>query len=267
MQYPDKVDNGVCKMNVRATLAILFAWAVLSAPASAESFSTYGIWGEGHQLKKSAVPQPPSFAVNPSYIGIGPGGAAALKPAKPSAPSKPVELAEGGARPSIKAKEPPLVAFSSEYGPGSIVIDTSRRKLYYTLSPTLAYAYPIAVGKEGFTWTGSEKVSKVVDWPDWMPPDEMRVRKPFLPIKMTGGIDNPLGAKAIYLGSSLYRIHGTNAPDSIGTAASSGCFRMLNGHVTHLAGLVSSGTPVHVLNSLPKGVQAAPGAAKKDQNI
>jgi len=123
-------------------------------------------------------------------------------------------------------------------------------------------SYPIAVGREGFTWTGTEKVSKIVDWPDWLPPEEMRVRKPNLPLRMTGGIKNPLGVKAIYLGNTLYRIHGTNDAESIGEAASSGCFRMHNEHVVHLAKLIDATTTVHVLRRLPKGVLATPAPAK-----
>ena len=138
--------------------------------------------------------------------------------------------------------------------------DTAGRSLYFTLSATEAYKYPVAVGKQGFTWTGVEKVSKIEDWPDWIPPTEMRMRKPSLPLRMTGGLKNPLGVKAIYLGKTLYRIHGTNDADSIGSAASSGCFRMHNAHVVHLASLVTANTAVHVLKRLPKGGFAMPVA-------
>jgi len=149
---------------------------------------------------------------------------------------------------------------------GSIVIDTSRRKLYYVTGPTSALAYPIGVGRDGFSWTGTQKVSRIADWPDWYPPAEMRKRKPELPEKMLGGLNNPLGAKAIYLGSTLYRIHGTNDPKSIGRAESSGCFRMLNQHVLHLASLVSVGTQVSVVHSLgkaPAKVAARPAPAAR----
>lgn len=156
----------------------------------------------------------------------------------------------GGPRPAIAAIAPPRVAFPGGYTPGSIIIDTSHRKLYYVTGPTSAFAYPIGVGREGFAWTGSEKVSRVADWPDWHPPAEMRQRKPELPEKMLGGVNNPLGVKAIYLGNTLYRIHGTNDPKSIGKAESSGCFRMLNQHVLHLAALVQVGTPVTVMTAL-----------------
>ena len=126
--------------------------------------------------------------------------------------------ADGGPRPYISPVAPPLVAFSGSYAPRSVVIDTGGRKLYYVVSATSAYAYPIGVGRQGFTWTGTEKVSRIADWPDWYPPADMRQRKPGLPERMLGGIRNPLGVKAIYLGNTLYRIHGTNEPKSIGKA-------------------------------------------------
>lgn len=167
------------------------------------------------------------------------------------------EVRSGGERPDIGAKAPPIVNVRLGFAPGSIVIDQSQRKLYYVITPTTAYRYAISVGREGFSWTGVEKVSRIADWPDWYPPEEMRERDPKLPKKMTGGIDNPLGVKAIYLGNTLYRIHGTNNPKSIGQAASSGCFRMLNAHVLHLAEIVEVGAEVHVLKQLPRTVAEA----------
>lgn len=170
----------------------------------------------------------------------------------------------GGAKPQIKPVAPPQVAFSGPYAPGSIVIDTSARKLYYVLNATTAYAYRIGVGRQGFTWTGKEKVSRIADWPDWYPPAEMRRRRPELPVRMTGGLHNPLGAKAIYLGNTLYRIHGTDDPKSIGKAESSGCFRMLNENVLHLASLVRVGTEVTVVRSLGSNIasNAKPSAQR-----
>ena len=165
--------------------------------------------------------------------------------------------ADGGPRPYIEPATPPVAAFSASYAVGSIVIDARARKLYYVTRPGSAFAYPIGVGREGFSWTGSEKVSRIADWPDWYPPAEMRERKPELPERMLGGLKNPLGAKAIYLGTTLYRIHGTNDPKSIGRAESSGCFRMLNAHVLHLADLVQTGTQVTVVKSLNGGPVAA----------
>lgn len=156
-------------------------------------------------------------------------------------------IMSGGGRPNIKPEAPKIVSFPNTFGHGSIVIDTRARKLYYTVSTNSAFQYPISVGREGFKWYGTEKVSRKQSWPSWTPPPEMRKRQPYLPITMKGGVKNPLGAKAIYLGKTLYRIHGTNDPKTIGRAASSGCFRMMNKHVLHLSGLVDVGTPVHVV--------------------
>jgi lipoprotein-anchoring transpeptidase ErfK/SrfK len=137
------------------------------------------------------------------------------------------------------------------------VIDTGGRALYFVRSTGTAYRYAIAVGRQGFGWTGTQRVSRVAAWPDWHPPAEMRQREPHLPVKMTGGLHNPLGARAIYLGNTLYRIHGTNNARSIGSASSSGCFRMTNGNVAHLASLVQVGAAVHVMRRLPASVRRA----------
>jgi hypothetical protein len=127
----------------------------------------------------------------------------------------------------------------------------SERKLYYVLADSRAYSYSIGVGRDGFGWTGTEPISRKQDWPDWYPPPEMRDRDRTLPEKMTGGVKNPLGAVALYLGTTLYRIHGTNDAKSIGRAESSGCFRMLNSAVLHLASVTAIGTPVTVVSALP----------------
>jgi lipoprotein-anchoring transpeptidase ErfK/SrfK len=156
----------------------------------------------------------------------------------------------GGPRPEIAPVAPGRIAFPSSYAVGSIVIDHKGRQLFLVESPAEALRYPISVGREGFSWTGTEKISKTVNWPDWRPPEEMRMRDPRLPEHMSGGLNNPLGAKALYLGNTLYRIHGTNDPKSIGRAASSGCFRMLNGHVIDLARRISIGTAVTVVSRL-----------------
>ena len=141
-----------------------------------------------------------------------------------------------------------LVKFDASVPVGTIVIDNSERRLYHVISKGVAMRYGIAIGKEGFGWTGEEVVTSKQEWPTWIPPEEMRVREAkkghILPAKMEGGIDNPLGARAMYLGSSQYRIHGTNKPDSIGKAASSGCFRMANEDVEHLYAHVKIGTRV-----------------------
>ena len=139
-------------------------------------------------------------------------------------------------------------------------------------SETEALHYPISVGREGFSWAGTETISRKAEWPDWHPPEEMRDRDPRLPEKMTGGIKNPLGAMALYLGNSLYRIHGTNDAKSIGRAASSGCFRMLNGHIVDLASRVDIGTTVHGRHRLPPELEKVvaeqvrpPKAARREQ--
>jgi hypothetical protein len=167
------------------------------------------------------------------------------------------EIRDGGARPHIAPIEPPVVGFAHDFPLRSIVIDTGGRKLYYVLGDNRAYAYSISVGREGFNWTGTETVSRKQSWPDWHPPAEMRERDATLPEKMTGGIKNPLGAMALYLGNTLYRIHGTNDVKSIGRAESSGCFRMVNAAVLHLASLTNIGTTVSVVNSLPAQPQVS----------
>ena len=167
------------------------------------------------------------------------------------------DVRSGGARPLIAPRAPARIAYRSSFSPNSIVIDTAGRKLYFILSPHAAYRYPISVGREGFAWTGTEVISRKQEWPDWYPPKQMIARDPRVPNKMTGGINNPLGALALYLGKTLYRIHGTNDPNSIGRAASSGCFRMMNEHVLHLAMLAPVGTPVTVVKRLPGTVQPA----------
>jgi lipoprotein-anchoring transpeptidase ErfK/SrfK len=140
-----------------------------------------------------------------------------------------------------------LVYFSGPYRPGTIVINTSERRLYLVTAPGQAIRYGIGVGRVGFTWAGTHAVSTKREWPDWTPPSQMLRRRPDLPRHMVGGIENPLGARAIYLGSSLYRIHGSNEPETIGQAVSSGCFRMTNEDVVDLYDRVRVGTKVVVL--------------------
>jgi lipoprotein-anchoring transpeptidase ErfK/SrfK len=140
-----------------------------------------------------------------------------------------------------------LVAFTADANPGDIVIDTRQNRLYFVLGSGEAVMYRVATAKKGFEWQGSHAVTAKAKWPDWRPPASMRKRRPDLPALMVGGPDNPLGARAIYLGSSIYRIHGTNEPSSIGKAASSGCIRMLNEDVSELYRYVKLGARVTVL--------------------
>lgn len=139
-----------------------------------------------------------------------------------------------------------IVTYRSGAPKGSIEIDTASNRLYLVIGDRLAAAYDVATAREGFGWRGKEVVSGKVVWPEWVPPAPMRARKPELPARMAGGPDNPLGSRAIYLGSSLYRIHGTNEPQSIGNAVSSGCIRMLNADVEELYRLVKVGAEVRV---------------------
>jgi lipoprotein-anchoring transpeptidase ErfK/SrfK len=140
------------------------------------------------------------------------------------------------------------VRFESQYTPGTIFIDTAERRLYLVLPNGQALRYGIGVGRDGFRWGGVHRISAKKEWPSWTPPSQMLARRPDLPRHMAGGIDNPLGARAMYLGSTLYRIHGSNEPETIGQAVSSGCFRMTNDDVADLYDRVSIGTTVVVKN-------------------
>ncbi|MGO4736260.1 L,D-transpeptidase [Bosea sp. 2KB_26] len=140
-----------------------------------------------------------------------------------------------------------IVPWGRQYPPGTIIISTSQRRLFYVLGNGQAIRYGVGVGRQGFSWSGTKIVTRKREWPDWRPPAQMLKRRPDLPRYMPGGIDNPLGARAIYLGSSLYRIHGSNEPDTIGAAVSSGCIRMTNRDVVDLYDRVRTGTKVVVL--------------------
>ena len=150
----------------------------------------------------------------------------------------------GGASPVRRQ----TVNFTGNYAPGTIYISTSERRLYLVLGNGQALKYGIGVGRDGFRWSGTHRITAKKEWPSWTPPSQMLARRPDLPRHMNGGIDNPLGARAMYLGSTLYRIHGSNEPETIGQAVSSGCFRMTNDDVTDLYGRVSVGTTVIVKN-------------------
>ena len=139
------------------------------------------------------------------------------------------------------------IGWNSPYKPGTVVISTSQRRLYYILPNQEAVQYGVGVGREGFSWAGTKTVTMKKEWPAWRPPEQMIKRRPDLPRYMAGGNDNPLGARALYLGSSLYRIHGSNEPETIGAAVSSGCIRMTNRDVIDLYDRVKVGTKVVVL--------------------
>ena len=150
-----------------------------------------------------------------------------------------------------------VVEYPSNEAPGTIIVDTPNTYLYYVLPGGKAIRYGVGVGREGFTWSGVKTVERKAEWPDWTPPAEMIARAPFLPRFMAGGTNNPLGARAMYLSGTVYRIHGTNAPSTIGSRATAGCIRMVNEDVIDLYDRVKVGTKVVVLPAAER--QAAAG--------
>jgi lipoprotein-anchoring transpeptidase ErfK/SrfK len=149
-----------------------------------------------------------------------------------------------------------MVNISTHEAPGTVIIDTGNTALYYVLGQGRAIRYGVGVGREGFTWAGTQTISRKAEWPDWHPPAEMIARQPYLPRFMAGGPGNPLGARAMYLGSSEYRIHGTNDPTTIGKFVSSGCIRLTNEDVADLFSRVDVGTKVVVLPKNGQHIEA-----------
>ncbi len=140
-----------------------------------------------------------------------------------------------------------MVPFETKEKPGTIIVFTAQRKLYLVTAPGQAMRYGVGVGRDGFTWNGIHAVTNKREWPDWRPPPEMRKRQPGLPVHMKGGPGNPLGARALYIGSTIYRIHGTHDPDSVGEADSSGCIRLTNPDIIDLYERVKVGAKVIVV--------------------
>jgi lipoprotein-anchoring transpeptidase ErfK/SrfK len=211
---------------------------------------------QGHMLNEEPnVPRPPG------QIDAGPS----------SAP--PADQSTAGLPPDIRPEQPTertelpaqfkrqVVSFPTNEPAGTIIVDTPNTYLYLVLGRGQAMRYGIGVGREGFTWTGTERISKMKEWPDWFPPKEMIERQPYLPRFMAGGPSNPLGARAMYLGNTLYRIHGTNQPSTIGTFVSSGCIRLVNEDVEDLFSRVQVGTRVVVLPGHNQPPTAAAGPA------
>ncbi len=155
-----------------------------------------------------------------------------------------------------------VVDYSTREAPGTVIVDTPNTYLYYVLGGGKAIRYGIGVGRDGFTWSGVKSVERKAEWPDWIPPAEMIARQPYLPRFMAGGPGNPLGARAMYIAGTQYRIHGTNAPSTIGHNVSSGCIRMLNEDVIDLYSRVNVGGKVVVL---PAGPRSAPTVASRDR--
>jgi lipoprotein-anchoring transpeptidase ErfK/SrfK len=162
----------------------------------------------------------------------------AAQPAPPAGQDAPFEM------PARFRRQ--VVAYPTHEAPGTIIIDTPNTYLYYVLGSGQAIRYGIGVGRDGFTWSGVQTITKKAEWPDWTPPPEMIARQPYLPRYMAGGPGNPLGARAMYLGDTAYRIHGTNQPSTIGTHVSSGCIRLTNPDVADLYARVNVGTRVIV---------------------
>ncbi len=180
-------------------------------------------------------------------------------------PDEQPEVGPAQLAPNLRRQE---VTFPTKEPAGTLIVDTSNTYLYYVLGGGRAIRYGVRVGRDGFTWNGVQKISRKAEWPDWHPPPEMIDRQPYLPRFMAGGPGNPLGARAMYLGNTVYRIHGTNQPSTIGKFVSSGCIGMLNEDVSDLFDRVKVGTRVVVLpgngpppSTATASAQPVPGAA------
>jgi lipoprotein-anchoring transpeptidase ErfK/SrfK len=222
---------GVRRQSQRATNALIIAGALLLAPAILSGEASAQVLGY------ASAPQS-SFPSDDMTL----------------APSEPALTDEGDGSASVVPERlrRAIIAFDTREAPGTVIIDTSNTALYYVLGQGRAIRYGVGVGREGFTWSGVQTISRKAEWPDWHPPAEMIARQPYLPRFMAGGPGNPLGARAMYLGSSEYRIHGTNDPSTIGKFVSSGCIRLTNEDVADLFSRVDVGTKVVVL---PKNSQ------------
>jgi lipoprotein-anchoring transpeptidase ErfK/SrfK len=194
-----------------------------------------GIAGQQGRAQRGQPLQPVEPNAAPYYVRGEPPASAAYEPAAP---------AQRAMDPRFRKQ---VVAYRGNEKPGTVIINTPERMLYLVQEDGKALRYGIGVGRPGFTWSGVKSVSQKREWPDWIPPEEMLKRRPDLPRYMPGGPDNPLGARAMYLGSSLYRIHGSNEPWTIGHAVSSGCIRMRNEDVIDLYSRVKIGTRVVVI--------------------
>jgi len=221
---------GSRRLSPRVTNALILAGALLLAPtifASAASAQ-----GFGQALGYASAPQN-SFPSDNIMV----------------APDQPALRDDGNGSASVLPERfrRQVVALNTREAPGTVIIDTGNTTLYFVLGQGRAIRYGVGVGREGFTWAGTQTITRKAEWPDWHPPAEMIARQPYLPRFMAGGPGNPLGARAMYLGSSEYRIHGTNDPSTIGKFVSSGCIRLTNEDVADLFSRVDVGTKVVVL--------------------
>jgi lipoprotein-anchoring transpeptidase ErfK/SrfK len=242
----------------RMIATALVASALGAAPASAQLMSVYPDTYRG--ARQAQIPPPARGNLGGGFIEFLFGDGAPM-PARHAA-LPPDVVGPYGGQPAYAGVDPATQAMRFEMNPiyrrqvvdypgdqaaGTIIIDTPKRFLYLVLDDGKALRYGIGVGRPGFTWAGVKQVSAKREWPDWRPPDEMLKRRPDLPRYMAGGPENPLGARAMYLGNSLYRIHGSNEPWTIGTQVSSGCIRMRNEDVIDLYERVKIGTKVVVI--------------------
>jgi len=267
-----------------------------AAVPSAASAAPYGAYGQPPypgQAESQAYPPPPNrpyfapdnrFPPQPAPPGFRPpadiGGSQGSPDVTGTIPSPGAGAAGPPSDPTVVAALPPedqpeqgppqqvarrferqLVDYPTRQPAGTIIVDTPNTYLYLVMGHGKALRYGIGVGREGFTWTGTERISRMKEWPDWFPPKEMIDRQPYLPRFMAGGESNPLGARALYLGNTLYRIHGTNQPSTIGTFVSSGCIRLTNANIEDLYNRVQVGTRVVVLPGTPPNTASAQAPA------
>jgi lipoprotein-anchoring transpeptidase ErfK/SrfK len=229
-----------------ATTAALFVVALGSTTAFAQSFSFAPPVNPFEAIFAPLLRGPQATDEAPAYL---PPASLREQPAARSSreatqDASQEELSQGDLPANLRRQ---VVDYPTQEPAGTVVIDTPHTYLYYVLGGGRAMRYGIGVGREGFTWSGVETIARKAEWPDWTPPTEMIARQPYLPRFMAGGPSNPLGARALYLGNTLYRIHGTNAPDTIGKRVSSGCIRLTNADVADLFSRVNIGTKVVVL--------------------
>jgi len=235
----------------RATGALVLGTALMLSPALLESASAQILGGQVFGYASNA---PMSFPSDNMMV----------------APAQPADDGDGSMAVVPERLKRAIVAFNTQEAPGTVVIDTGNTYLYYVIGQGRAVRYGVGVGREGFTWSGVQSISKKAEWPDWTPPPEMIARQPYLPRFVAGGPGNPLGARAMYLGSSIYRIHGTNDPSTIGKFVSSGCIRLTNEDVADLFSRVTIGTKVvvlpkhapHMANTTRTTITVRPAAAQ-----
>ncbi|QIO31738.1 L,D-transpeptidase [Bradyrhizobium sp. 1(2017)] len=225
------------RVAIGAVAVAALGYGLLSRPASVQPVRK----PSAQEARASSSP----VYVAPPVHASAPVPAPASAPAPIPAPAPLVEPPKAAEGPGVFARQ--VVDYASRQAPGTVIIDTGNTFLYFVLNDRQAMRYGIGVGREGFTWSGEQTVARKAEWPDWHPPTEMIGRQPYLPRFMAGGPGNPLGARAMYLGDTEYRIHGTNNPATIGKRVSSGCIRLTNDDVTDLYERVKVGAKVIVL--------------------